>query len=400
MLPVTEARARILSAFQPLPAETVGLTQGLGRVLASPLPARTTQPPAAVSAMDGYAVRGADVGGLPARLTVIGEVAAGAAFDQTVGPGQAVRIFTGAPLPEGSDTIVIQEDVKREGDSIALTEATETGRYVRPRGLDFKEGEIGLPAGRRLTARDLGLAAAMNHAWLPLHRKPRVAILATGDEVVLPGAPRSPSQIVSSNAFSLSALVEAEGGLPVNLGIAPDRGDTLQQLARGAAGCDLLVTTGGASVGKHDLIRSALADSGLDLDFWKIAMRPGKPLLFGSLAGTPLLGLPGNPVSTLVCGLIFLRPILRLLQGLDPEPREILGQLGVALPANDRREDYLRSRITWSASGQATVEPFRRQDSSMLAILSGADGLALRPPHAPAAAIGTPIRILPLDGGI
>lgn len=400
MLSVDEARRRILEAFRPLPAETVGLGAGLGRVLAEPLVARTTQPPAAVSAMDGYAVRGADVGSLPARLAVIGEVAAGGRFEGRVEAGQAVRIFTGAPLPAGSDTIVIQEDVEPEGDAIRLTEATATGRYVRPEGLDFRAGETAIPTARRLSARDLGLAAAMDHPWLPLHRRPRVAILATGDEVVLPGAPRGPSQIVSSNAFSLAGLIETEGGIAVNLGIAPDRGDSLQALARGAQGCDLLVTTGGASVGKHDLVRSALGDSGLELDFWRIAMRPGKPLLFGRLAGTPLLGLPGNPVSTLVCGLIFLRPILRRLQGLDPAPAYLTGRLGCDLPANDQREDYLRSRVDWSEEGLATVTPFERQDSSMLALLSAAGALAIRPPHAPAAKAGAPIRLLLLDRGI
>lgn len=400
MLSVVEARSRILRAFAPLPAETLPVAQGLGRVLARPLSARTTQPPAAVSAMDGYAVRGADVAGLPAALTVVGEVAAGSSLEREIGPGEAARIFTGAPLPAGSDTIVIQEHVEREGDRIRLTEASETGRYVRPQGLDFSAGETALPSGRRLTARDLGLAAAMDHAWLGLHRRPRVAILATGDEVVLPGDPRRANQIVSSNAFSLAGLVEAEGGLPVNLGIAPDRGDALQELARGAAGCDLLVTTGGASVGKHDLVRSALGESGLDLDFWQIAMRPGKPLLFGHLGGTPLLGLPGNPVSTLVCGLIFLRPILRHLQGLAGEPRTLTARLGRDLDKNDRREDYLRSRVEWSATGTATVFPFERQDSSMLAILSRADALAVRAPFAPPARAGEPITILPLDGGI
>ncbi len=400
MLSVVEARTRILEAFSPLPAETLAVNQGLGRVLSTPLLARTTQPPAAVSAMDGYAVRGADVGRLPAALTVVGEVAAGQLSDRPLGAGEAVRIFTGAPLPPGSDTIVIQEDVERTGDRITLKVATATGRYVRPQGLDFLAGKTELPSGHRLTARDLGLAAAMDHAWLPLHRRPRVAILATGDEVVLPGDPRGPSQIVSSNAFSLSGLVEAEGGIAVNLGIAPDRGDALQELARGAGGCDLLVTTGGASVGKHDLVRSALAESGLDLDFWRIAMRPGKPLLFGRLGDTPLLGLPGNPVSTLVCGLIFLRPILRHLQGLPSEPRTLEARLGVDLAANDRREDYLRSRAEWCERGTATVFPFERQDSSMLAVLSEANVLAVRAPLAPPAKAGEPITILPLDGGI
>ncbi len=400
MLSVLNARARILEAFAPLSAETLPVNQGLDRILAEPLMARTTQPPAAVSAMDGYAVRSADVATLPCSLTVVGEVAAGTALERRIGPGEAARIFTGAPLPPGSDTIVIQENVTREGDRIALTEASEAGRYVRPQGLDFRAGETALPCGRRLTARDLGLAAAMDHAWLPLHRRPRVAILATGDEVVLPGEPRGPSQIVSSNAFSLSGLVEAEGGLPVNLGIAPDRGDALQELASGAAGCDLLVTTGGASVGKHDLVRSALAETGFDLDFWRIAMRPGKPLLFGRLGAIPLLGLPGNPVSTLVCGLIFLRPILQHLQGLPSEPKTLQGRLGINLPANDIREDYLRSRVEWSEEGTATVFPFKRQDSSMLAILSQADALAVRAPHAPPAKAGEAITILPLDRGI
>jgi len=396
MISVSEAQQRILAAFEPLAAEVVPVSEGLGRVLAEDLAARVTQPPADVSAMDGYAVRGADVAEAGAELTVVGEIAAGSRLEKPLGPGEAARIFTGAPLPPGADTIVIQENVTAEDGRIRTTEPTAKGRFVREAGLDFKAGDIGLTAGMRLGPRDLGFAAAMDRPWLSLHRRPRVAILATGDEIAMPGEPRGPSHIVSSNAIALSGVVEAEGGLAVNLGIAPDRAEALQIMARGAQGCDLLITTGGASVGKHDLVRSALGETGLDLDFWKIAMRPGKPLLFGRLGDTPLLGLPGNPVSSLVCALIFLRPILRRLQGLEPILPPLKGRLAVDLGANDEREDYLRSLVERDASGAVLLKPFSKQDSSMLATLARAGALSIRPPHAPPAKAGDPIDYIPL----
>ncbi|MBV8165218.1 MAG: molybdopterin molybdotransferase MoeA, partial [Alphaproteobacteria bacterium] len=327
MIPVEDALGRILAGLAkhaPLAAEDILLSEALGRVLAEDVCARVTQPPAALSAMDGWAVRAADVATVPATLTRIGSVPAGASFDGTVGPGETVRIFTGAPLPAGADTIVIQEDADQDGDRVRVREGAPKGTFVRPAGLDFTKGAVGLTAGRRLTARDVGLAAAMNHPWLRVRRRPRVAILATGDEIVRPGDPIGPNQIVSSNALALSGLVKSVGGDPIMLGIAPDETDALRRMAAGAAGMDFFVTTGGASVGDHDLVRSGLTPDGLALDFWTIAMRPGKPLMFGTLNGVPMLGLPGNPVSSMVCAIIFLKPALETLLGLaaSNEPRQ------------------------------------------------------------------------------
>ena len=400
MLSVAEALDRITAAFQPLPAETVGLSEALGRVLAEDVVARVTQPPADVSAMDGYAVRAADVAQVPARLVVVGRIAAGSGLDQTLGPGEAARIFTGAPLPTGADTIVIQEDTEAEGDSVVVKEAGAAGQYVRPAGLDFRAGEVGVPAGRLLTARDLGLAAAMNRPWLRVHRRPRVAVLATGDEVVMPGDPLGAHQIVGSNGISLSAFIAACGGQPIHLGVAPDDRTELGTLADGARGADLLVTTGGVSVGEHDLVRSALDDQGLELDFWKVAMRPGKPLLFGRIGTTPILGLPGNPVSSLVCATLFLRPSIDVMLGrADQERPAETAVLGADLGANDRRQDYLRARLTFEAGGRRVATAFERQDSSMLATLAHADCLIVRAPLASPAKAGETVEIVPLAGG-
>ncbi|TWB63416.1 molybdopterin molybdotransferase MoeA [Nitrospirillum viridazoti] len=398
MIPVDEALARILAQFQPLAGELVGVGEAVGRVLAADVVARVTQPPAAVSAMDGWAVRGSDLGTLPVTLARIGEAPAGRPFAGTVAPGQTVRLFTGSVIPDGADTVVLQEDCDNLGGGVRVREGTP-GRWVRAAGLDFTAGTVGLKAGRLLTVRDVALAAAMNHPFLTVHRRPRVAILATGDEVVMPGEPLGPGQIVSSNGLALAALVRRHGGTPVNLGIAPDDADTLATLARGAAGCDLLVTTGGASVGEYDLVRTMLGGQGVDLDFWKIAMRPGKPLMFGRLGGTPLLGLPGNPVSSLVCATLFLVPALRRMQGLAPaELPRARAVLADALPANDRRQDYLRATLTAGDGALPAVATFTQQDSSMLSRLAAADCLIIRPPHAPAAEAGTVVDIVPLDG--
>ena len=400
MISVEEALGRVLDAVAPLPAETVSLSEALGRVLAADVTARLDQPPAAVSAMDGYAVRAADLAELPALLTEIGEAPAGSAFAGRVGPGQCVRIFTGAPLPEGADAVAIQEDCEAEGTSITVKEGVAPGTFVRPAGLDFKRGDVGVPAGRLVTARDVGLAAAMNVPWLRVRRRPRVAILGTGDEIVMPGDPLGPNQIVSSNGLALQAFVTASGAVPVHLGIAADSADSLAELVEGARGADLLVTTGGASVGKHDLVREVLTREGLDLDFWKIAMRPGKPLMFGRIAGTPMLGLPGNPVSSLVCALLFVRPALyRMLGRPEVERASVRAVLACNLRGNDRRQDYLRARLTRDAEGRATVTPFSRQDSSMLAALAHADALIVRPPHAPPLPAGAEVPVVPLDGG-
>ncbi len=401
MISVEEAKRRILAAFSPLPAETVSVAEGLGRVLAEDLTARVTQPPADVSAMDGYAVRAADVTNVPVTLKQIGRVPAGSTYDGTVGPGECVRIFTGAPLPPGTDTIIIQEDVTADGDRITIREGAPKGRYVRPAGLDFRSGEVGIPAGRVLTVRDIGLAAAMNRPWLRVRRRPRVAIISTGDEVVMPGDPIGPSQIVSSNGLALAALVTAGGGEPIQLGIAPDSVEALQRMADGARGADLLVTTGGASVGEHDLVRASLGARGLEIDFWQIAMRPGKPLMFGRMGDTPVLGLPGNPVSSLVCATIFLMPVLARLLGIeDKTPSRLTARLGRDLGPNDRREDYLRATLTTDADGRLVATPFTTQDSSMLATLARADCLVRRPPHAPAAKAGEIVDIVTFGHGI
>lgn len=380
LIPVDEAVGRILAAFTPLPAETVSLAEAVGRTLAEDVVARVTQPPADVSAMDGYAVRASDVATVPCRLRVIGEAPAGGAYDGIVGPGETVRIFTGGPVPAGADAIVIQEDTVRHGDEVEVRESAPPGRYIRPAGLDFAVGTTGLRAGRCLTPRDIGLAAAMNVPWLSVRRRPRVAILASGDEIVLPGDTIGPNQIVSSNSWSLAAFVAANGGTPMHLGIAPDNEQAVRDLAAAAAGADILVTTGGASVGDHDLVQSALGAAGLELDFWRIAMRPGKPLMFGRLGAVPLLGLPGNPVSSMVCALIFLAPVLARMAGRDVTPPLESGRLGRALGANDRRQDYLRATLERTADGHFIATPFEKQDSSMLSRLAQADCLVVRPP--------------------
>ncbi len=399
MLPVADARAKILDRFAPLPLETVSLAEGTGRVLAEALVSRRTQPASDVSAMDGYAVRGEDVAQAPVTLRQIGTAPAGHSFDGTVGPGETVRIFTGAPVPAGADTVVMQENTKAEGERITINQAAKAGAFVRPAGLDFAEGQSLLDAGVRLGARELGLAAAMNRPWLSVHRRPVVALLATGDEVVMPGDPVGRDQLVSSNTHALAAFVTAMGGLPRNLGIAPDRPEALHRMVAGAAGADLLVTTGGVSVGQHDIVADALGEVGFELDFWKIAMRPGKPLMFGRWRDVPLLGLPGNPVSTVVCAVLFLGPILERLLGLPAgSPHAVPAELGRDLPANDQREDYMRSGLERRADGALVAMPFDRQDSSMMATLARADALAIRPPNAPPARAGDPIDVIPLDG--
>jgi len=400
VISVDEALARVLRPLDKLPPEQISLTDGLGRVLAEDLPARRTQPPFAVSAMDGYAVRADDVARIPAELRIVAEVPAGAGFDGEVGAGEAARIFTGAPMPAGTDTVVIQEDTERDGDHVRVLETARRGRYVRPAGLDFAEGDVLLRAGRRLTARDIGLAAAMNRPWLFVHRRPRVGILSTGDEIVMPGDPIGPHQIVSSNALALAAFVVACGGVPVSVGNAPDDPEALRRIAAATSGVDLLVTTGGASVGEHDLVREALAADGLELNFWQIAMRPGKPLMLGRYRGAPMLGLPGNPVSTLVCALLFLKPALDRLSGV-PDSAEPMPQarLAVPLPKNDRRQDYLRARLARAADGALEVAPFEVQDSSMMRPLAAADCLVMRPPQAPAAAAGEMVPFVPFPAG-
>jgi molybdopterin molybdotransferase len=396
MISLEAARDRILGALHALPAETVALSEGWSRVLARPVTARLTQPPADVSAMDGYAVRAVDAEA-GAKLSVIGAAPAGHPFAGRVGRGQAVRIFTGGFLPPGADGVLLQEDAEAAEGTVLVRETVTPHRWIRRRGLDFAEGAELLAAGRRLTARDIGLAAAGNHAWLSVHRRPRIGILATGDEIALPGEPIPRGGIVSSNAHALAALVRAAGGEPIVLPIAPDDRDAIAAAARAAAVCDLLVTTGGASVGEHDLVQQALGPEGFALDFWKIAMRPGKPLIWGRLGQTPLLGLPGNPVSALVCAVQFLAPAIAVLQGLPAAaPATLRARAGAALPANDQRFDHLRASLGTDAQGRPTATPFAAQDSSMLATLARAEALILRAPHAPALPVGETVEVIPL----
>lgn len=394
MIPVAEARARILAPLRPTPAETVSLPEAWHRVTAAPLAARLSQPPADVSAMDGYALRAADDG----SRRVVGAAPAGHPFAGSVGPGEAVRLFTGSVIPPGADTVLIQEDAARDGDAVTPTVALRPGAHIRRAGQDFATGDVLIPAGTRLGARGIGLAAAGNHAWVPVHRRPVVAILATGDEISLPGDPVGPGGVVSSNAHALAAFVRARGGAPVVLPIARDTSEAVAEAAVAARGADLLVTTGGASVGEHDLVQAGLNTEGFVLDFWKIAMRPGKPLIAGRLGTVPVLGLPGNPVSALVCAALFLGPVLDRLQGLPGEPPATArARLGAALPANDRRADHLRATLATAPGGELVATPLTRQDSSMLRALHGSDALILREPHAPPAAEGTPVQVIQLD---
>jgi molybdopterin molybdotransferase len=397
MISVEEARGRILDVMGPTPAEVVALADAWNRVTASGVVARLTQPPADVSAMDGYALRAAD-GRLGSRLAVIGSAPAGHPFGGQVRNGEAVRLFTGSVVPAGADAILLQEDATRDGDIVQVNEAVVAGRHIRRAAQDFAAGDIVIAAGRRITARDVGLAAAANHPWLTVHRRPRVAILATGDEIAMPGEPIPPGGIVSSNSHALAALVRAAGGMPTILPIASDEQSAISAVADSLAGMDLLVTTGGVSVGDHDLVLESLKARGMTLDFWQIAMRPGKPLLLGQLGATPVLGLPGNPVSAMVCAILFLLPALSRLSGLPAAPPPVSRAiLGAAVKANDKRADHLRASVSTDAAGSIVVVPFPVQDSAMLRRLAHADALILRPPHAPALPEGAEVDIIRLD---
>jgi len=398
-MPVADALAAILEGAAPMPEEMVALEEGHHRVLARDLAARRTQPPQAMSAMDGYAVRAADAAQVNAKLKVIGEVAAGRPFDRALGQGEAARIFTGGVIPDGADAVVIQEDTVADGEAITITEAAATGRHIRPAGVDFREGDLLLKAGRRLTERDLSLAASMNYPELPVRRRPKLALLATGDELVMPGSQPAPGQIVYSNGYALLALARSEGADTVDLGVAADTMEATTAGIRRAheAGADILVTTGGASVGDHDLVKDALEAEKVTMAFWKIAMRPGKPMMHGRRGGMRVVGVPGNPVSSYVCTWLFVVPLIRALSGRKRvhHTRETV-LLGRDVTANDMREDYLRARLEERDDGTLIAVPVNHQDSSLLANLAVAQALVVRAPFAPAAKAGSPCEILRL----
>jgi molybdopterin molybdotransferase len=399
LLLVADALARVLDGVEPLPGETAPLLEAEGRVLAADVAALRTQPPADMSAMDGYAVRAADVSTVPATLKLVGEVAAGRPFDGEVQTGEAARIFTGGVLPPGADTIVIQENTERDGERVVVKSPSPAGRHIRRAGLDFKQGQVLLPRGRRLTDRDVMLAAAMSHPTVPVHRRPKVAVLATGDELRPPGSTLGPGEIVYSNGYALMALARNEGALVTDIGIVPDRVEATVEAIRKArvSGADVLVTTGGASVGDYDLVQRGLKAEGLELSFWRVALRPGRPMMNGRLGPMHVLGLPGNPVSAYVCAYLFLVPLIRRLSGRsDVVPVAESAVLGTSLPENDERADYMRAMLAPGPDGTPVATPVKIQDSSMMAALANADCLLVREPFEKAAPAGSRCSILRL----
>jgi molybdopterin molybdotransferase len=392
MIPVAEALARCLALTSPLSTETIPLRQANGRSMATPATAKLTQPPFAASAMDGYALGAEAEAG--ASFTVIGEAGAGHAFTGSIAANEATRIFTGAPLPQGAVTIAIQEDIRAEGAKITLTAPARSGDNIRPRGQDFALGTQLAP--RLLRPNDLALLASMNVAQIEAHRRPVVALIASGDELVMPGEDPAPDQIIASNTFALAAMIEAAGGEARMLPIARDTEASLRAVFALTEGCDLIVTVGGASVGDHDLVGKVASDLGLERAFWKIAMRPGKPLMAGRVLGIPMLGLPGNPVSAIVCGHLFLIPMIKAMLALpDPAPQTLRARLGTDLPANGPRTHYMRARLS-TPDGIPTVTPFARQDSALLTILTEADALVIHPADASALKTGEMVSYLPL----
>ncbi len=401
MISVKDALSLVTGDISITPPEQIALSDAPGRVLAVDVASRLTQPPSAVSSMDGYAVRCEDFkGGAPVTLKLIGESAAGKSFPGRVAAGETVRIFTGAPLPDGADAVEMQENTEKDGDAVTFNKPVPEGRFIRPAGLDFKEGEVLIEAGKRLTARDIGLAAAMNIPWLTVRAKPRIAFIATGNELAMPGDPLGDGGIVSSNSLALAAMIRSLGGIPMDLGIASDDVGSLKEKLRAAKGAHMLVTIGGASVGDYDLVGQVLAQEGLELNFYKVAMRPGKPLIFGYLKDMPVLGLPGNPVSAGVTSVIFLKPALEAMLGLDTMARSPYSSalLGCGVAENDQRQSYLRAALSRDDEGNLVATPFQGQDSAMLALFARADCLVVRQPFAPAAAPGSRVEILPLSG--
>ena len=398
LLSVDAALDRILASLSTTTTTRVLLTDALGQILAEDIHATLTLPPQDVSAMDGYAVRADDVAQCPANLTRVGEAAAGHPWTGHVEPGQAVRIFTGGYVPNGADTIIIQENVDAPSEAdhsvITVREGAAKGRYIRPAGLDIAAGARALAKGSLLSARSIGLAIAAGATSAVVSKPPRIGILSTGDELVPPGQTPGPGQIISSNAAFLSAFVKSCGAEAVDLGIAIDKPGAVSNAIMAATNLDMVVTTGGASVGIHDHIVDDLADG--TLDFWKIAMRPGKPLIWGKIGKTPLLGLPGNPVSTAVCALVFLTPAISKIGGGTYQQQLFSATITSDLPENDQRQDYMRASLESGDDGLTLVRPAHRQDSSMMATLAHANAFIVRPPFDPPLTAGDTVTILPM----
>ncbi len=399
LVPVDKALAQILKGVKPLGSELVPLTNANGRILAAPLKAARAQPPFAASAMDGYAVRADDVARVPVDLAVIGEAPAGHGYHGRVRKGETVRIFTGAPLPRGTDTIIIQENTTAAGEKgfVTVTQTASEGAFVRGAGLDFRKGETLLARHTRMRAREIGLAASMNHERIEVFRKPSVAILATGDELVELGDNPRDDQIISSNSIALGAMLAGFGAEPLDLGLVQDRLPRIEEAIERASGADVLITVGGASVGDHDLVQEAMLARGVELGFWKIAMRPGKPLMFGRRGAQRVIGLPGNPVSAMVCTRLFIKPLIAALTGYQEPDEPVQAVLGKPMKANDQRQDYVRATLSRNTTGQLVAEPFPAQDSSMQRVFREADGLIIRAPHAPAAKAGEMVDVMPID---
>ncbi len=400
LIPVESARKMVLDGAKPHALENVPIAECANRILAADLTATRTQPPFDASAMDGFAVRAVDVAKVPVNLRVIGVAAAGHRFGGTLGPGDAVRIFTGAPVPGGTDAIVIQENTEADGDQVVVKQGADQGRYIRPAGFDFATGDVLLRRGAPLKPAALCLAAAMNHDQLPVVRRPLVALIATGDELVAPGTEPGPDQIVASNGLGVAAIVANAGGVARDLGIVRDTDQALSDAIATALGenADIIVTLGGASVGDHDLVKPVMQACGFHFKFLRIAMRPGKPMIFGAKGTTRFLGLPGNPASCLVTGLVFLDPLVRALAGrvVSPAIDTVDARLKSELPANGRRQDFMRATLTRARDGSLLAEPFGNQDSSLLRNIAHADGLLIRPVDAAPAKVGDTVQVMPL----
>ncbi len=395
LLPIDQALIKVTEFLKTLTSNKVSVAKALNQVLTEDIFAKLTQPPFSSSAMDGYAIRSEDITSIPATLNVIGESAAGHGFAKPVQKGQAVRIFTGAPVPNGADTVIMQENTTSEGDNVTITVGNSPGANIRPKGADFNQGDVLLKSGKILTAKDLALAAAMNWAELSVRKKPVVAILATGDELVEPGQNPNPDQIVSSVPYGLLPMIENWGAEALYLGIANDTEDSLKEKISQSRDADILVTIGGASVGDHDLVQKVLRDQGMDLNFWKVAIRPGKPIMYGQLNNTHVLGLPGNPVSAFICAEIFLKEMISTLLGITGDRQKVTNAfLTEEISANGPRQHYMRASTKHREDGLLDVCPATSQDSSLLKTFANSDCLIIRSPHAPAAKCGEVVNII------